>query len=191
VPEIIACPRCQRKLRLDESVFGQTVQCPSCQNTFTAERPAPAAPPPPAEDQRPVYRVRDEEPPRYDEPPPRRYDEPRRPRYVEEDDEDYPRPTRRPYYGDYPRAHRGSAVQTLGILGLVFSFCLPFTLVGVILSIVAIAMGASDLGAMNRGEMDPSGRGPTKVGISCGIIALVLGGLSFIACIGFNIFNDL
>ena len=183
MPEIIACPRCQRKLRLDESVLGQTVQCPSCQNTFTAERPAPAPPPPPPEDQRPVYRVRDEE-------PPPRYDEPRRPRYVEED-EDYPRPARRPYYDDYPRAHRGSAVQTLGILGLVFSFCLPFTLVGVILSIIAIAMGASDLAAMNRGEMDPSGRGPTKVGISCGIIALVLGALSFIACIGFNIFNDL
>jgi hypothetical protein len=188
MPEIIACPRCQRKLRLDEAVLGQTVQCPSCQNTFVAERPAPAAPPRPAADEPPVYRVRDEDPPPHYDEPPRRYREPRPDRYVEED-EDYPRPRR--YYDDYPRPHRGSAVQTLGILGLVFSFCFPFALVGLILSIVAVAMGASDLAAMTRGEMDPSGRGPTKVGLTCAIIALVLVGLGFVACVGLNIFDNL
>src|SRR5215468_10926025 len=98
MPEIIACPSCQRKLRLDDDAFGQTVQCPSCQNTFVAEKPAPA--PRPADE--PPYRPRDEAPPRrYDDDLPRpRYDEPRpRRRY---DDEDYPRPRRSGrYYDDY------------------------------------------------------------------------------------------
>jgi hypothetical protein len=183
VSEIIACPRCQRKLRLDESVFGQTVQCPSCQNTFTAERPAPAAPPRPVDDERPLYQVREEGPPRpYDE-------DYRRPPRPVEDDEDYPRPPRRPRYYDYARPHRGSAVMTLGILGLVLSLCGVLGVPGIILDIIAVVMGSSDLSAMNRGEMDPAGRGQTKAGLICGIVGLVLAGLALVGCL-FSILSD-
>jgi hypothetical protein len=175
VAEIITCPQCQRKLRLDETVLGETVQCPSCQNTFVAEKPALPAPPPPPRTEYaewPGHRVREVQLPRHDE---------SRPPCPAEDDEDYPRPPRRPYYDDYPRQHRGAVVLTLGILGLFFSFCGLLSVVGLIVSIIAIVLGASDLAAMNRGEMDPSGRGRTKAGLICAIIALVLTGLS---CVG-------
>jgi hypothetical protein len=189
VPEIITCPQCQRKLRMDESVLGQTVQCPSCQNTFIAERPAAVAPPAarPVDDEPPVYRTRDEDPPS----PPRRYPTSRPPRY-EEEDEDYPRPPRRSrYHDDYPRSHRGSAVLTLGILGLVLSLTGLLVVPGVILAIIAVVLGASDLAAMSRGEVDPAGRGSTKSGLICGIIALTLVGLGVVTCIGINVLDNL
>jgi predicted Zn finger-like uncharacterized protein len=179
MPEIITCPRCQRKLRLDDESIGQSVQCPSCQSTFTAELPGGSPPPPPrpVDDEPPVYRPRDEDPPL-----PRRYDADygRRRRY--DDDEDYPRPSRRGRYSDYSRSHRGSTVQTLGILSLVFSLCVVggMCFVGLILAIVALSMGVSDLSAMDRGEMDPSGRAQTKTGVVCAIIALVLEALGVV-----------
>jgi hypothetical protein len=184
MPETIACPQCQRKLQLDESVIGQTVQCPSCQNTFVAEKPTQVTPllsPPPRPADEPPHRIKD------DEPLPRRYDADygRGRRY--EDDDDYPRPRRR-YYDDYPRAHRGTAIQVLGILSLAL-FCQP--VVAIILAIIAISMAVSDLSAMNRGEMDPAGRGPTKTGLICAIIALVMMPVLLISCIGFSILNDM
>ena len=183
MPEIITCPQCQRKLRLDETSLGQTVQCPSCQNTFLAERPTAVAPSPPP---RPI----DDEPSyRRDEPLPRRYDaDYGRPRRRYDDDEDYPRPARR-YYDEYPKAHRGTAVQVLGILALVFVFCQP--VVGLVLAIISVSLGAVDLAAMNRGEMDPSGRGQTKTGLICGIIALVMVPVALVACIGFAILDNM
>jgi hypothetical protein len=188
MPEIIECPQCHRKLRMDESVLGQTVQCPSCQNAFTAALPYQPAPPPrprPLEDDEPIFRPKDEPPrPRYDSPPPRpRHDSPPRRRY-EDEDEDYPRP-RRSRFGDYQRPHRGVAVLTLGILSIVLFFSLP----GLIMAIVAVVMGASDLAAMNRGEMNEDGRGQTKAGLICGIIAMALEGLALFTCIGFGVLN--
>ncbi len=188
--EIIECPRCQRKLRMDESILGQTVVCPACKLTFTAELPNPSAPPPP----RPV----DAEPPVYrpvtDEPAPRRYDDEdisRRRRYDKpaarryDEDDDYPR--RRPDY-DYRRPHRGSQIQTLGILSIVLC-CFP--LPALIMAIIAIVMAVSDLAAMNRGDMDDSGRTQTKTGLICAIIAPVILGLGLFTCIGLNILNRL
>jgi hypothetical protein len=191
--EIIECPQCHRKLRMDETVLGQTVQCPSCQESFTAALPNQPAPPPRPRpnDDRPMYRpVEIDAPrPRYDSPPPPpRYDAPpsRRRRY-EDEDEDYPRSERR-RFGDYQRPHRGSQVQTLGILSLVL-LCMPVP--AFILSIVTISMAVSDLSAMNRGEMDESGRGQTKVGLVCAIISPVILGLAVFAFCGLNILNDL
>lgn len=172
MPEIIECPQCQRKLRMEESVLGQTVQCPSCQHAFTAELPNRSAPPPrPLRE--PTYQPIDDDLPR------RRSDEvPTRRRYVE-DDEDYPRPPRS-RFDYYPRSHRGSSILTLGILSLCMFFCMP----GFILAIVTLVMALNDLAAMNRGDMDQDGRGQTKAGLTCAIIALVIEGLAVFSCIG-------
>jgi hypothetical protein len=173
--EIIECPQCRRKLRMDESVLGQTVQCPSCQDTFIAAlptQPAPTPRPRPIDDDPPVYRPLD--PPRR----PRFEAPPRDPVYGDED-EDYPRPPRN-RFGSHLRAHRGAAVLTLGILALLLFWTLP----GFILALVATGMGSSDLAAMNRGEMMEEGRGQTKAGLTCAVIALVLEALAVFCCLG-------
>ena len=42
---MIACPSCQRKLRLPDDLAGKPVQCPACQHLFQAEsQPAAASP---------------------------------------------------------------------------------------------------------------------------------------------------
>ena len=47
-------------------------------------------------------------------------------------------------------------------------------LVGAVLGLVASLLGQRDLGRMNRGEMDSSGRGSTKAGMICGIVGSVI-----------------
>jgi hypothetical protein len=63
------------------------------------------------------------------------------------------------------KPHRGTLILVLGILGLVV--CGP-------LGIAAWVMGANDLKEMDAGTMDPSGRGTTKGGKICGMIACIL-----------------
>ncbi len=80
-----------------------------------------------------------------------------------------------------PRPHRGGAVLALGLIGLLLSCAFP---VGWILGGIAVSMGNTDLAAMNRGQMDDSGRGLTQGGQVCGTIALVLSTLVFLgACL--------
>jgi hypothetical protein len=169
-------------LNVDESQLGQAVQCPACGTQFTASLAVTNAPrpaPPPPEREPPRRRYVDAPPPRYG----RDYDD----RGREYDDRD------RGYGGGYGRGydyrdpyrrvrpHRGSAVMTLGIIGLVL-FCIP--LAGWTLGGVALAMGNNDLSEMNRGLMDESGRGATNAGRVCGIIAVVLSSLIFVlACL--------
>src|SRR5262245_25370718 len=62
-----------------------------------------------------------------------------------------PQPSQ-PYTGQSYQPHRGGLILTFGILG--FLVCWPFGL-------AAWIMGSSDLSAMNRGQMDPSGHGLT------------------------------
>ena len=38
MPIQIACPTCQRQLRVPDNLIGEMVKCPSCQNTFTATK---------------------------------------------------------------------------------------------------------------------------------------------------------
>ena len=169
MPEITQCPQCQRKLNVQEDQLGQTVQCPVCGEEFTAAvasaQRTPSPPPVPEE----------REPPRrYDEPPSRRRDY---------DDDDYDRrrrPLRRGYRDPYggARPHRGGAVLAVGLIGLLLS-CIP--LAGWILGGIAVSMGGADIAAMNRGQMDDSGRGLTQGGQVCGTIALVLATLVFLA----------
>ena len=70
------------------------------------------------------------------------------------------------------KAHRGTTVLVLGILGLV---------VCVICGIIAWVMGKNDLREMDEGIMDPSGRGTTNAGKICGMISVIL------ACVGIGI----
>lgn len=84
-------------------------------------------------------------------------------------------PTSSPYTAA-PRPHRGTLVLVLGILGLVCS-CFP-------IGIAAWVLGHTDLGAMDRGEIDPSGRSLTQAGKICGIISVVLGALGIVWVLG-------
>ena len=63
------------------------------------------------------------------------------------------------------KAHRGGAVLTLGILGLVVCF---------IMGVIAWVMANSDLREMDVGAMDPAGRSMTQPGKVCGIVSVVL-----------------
>ena len=104
-------------------------------------------------------------------------------------DEDYPRPRRRrprPFDDDDLRPHRGTSVLVIGIISLAIFFSLP----GLVLAIVALSLGLSDLGAMNRGEMMPDGRGQTKAGVTCAIVALSLELLLLVSCCGFGFFSN-
>ena len=80
--------------------------------------------------------------------------------------------------------HRGTTVLVLGILSMV-----TFPPLG----IVAWVMGKSDLDAMRRGVMDPSGQGMTNAGYILGIIATVLTVLTiipFLFCCVFGVLGS-
>jgi hypothetical protein len=74
------------------------------------------------------------------------------------------------------RPHRGVLILVLGILSLVTS-CFP-------LGIASWVMGSGDLAAMDRGEIDPSGRSMTQAGRVCGIISVVLAALGLLFFVG-------
>lgn len=67
--------------------------------------------------------------------------------------------------------HRGVMLLVLGILSIVFCQ---------ILGPIAWIMGKGDLAKINAGQMDPTGRDLTKVGMICGIIGTVLLALSVV-----------
>ena len=63
------------------------------------------------------------------------------------------------------KPHRGSMVLVLGILSIVV--CQP-------LGFFAWSMGKNDLRKMDKGIMDPEGRGITDAGKICGIIGVAI-----------------
>lgn len=71
------------------------------------------------------------------------------------------------YYGGRPfrEAHRGGAILTMSIVGL---------LLCPVLAIAAFIMAIIDLGKMQRGTMDPSGKGLTIAGLVISCIPLVV-----------------
>ena len=97
-----------------------------------------------------------------------------RPRRPQDDDyayEDYAeRPRRR-----WLQPHRGTTILVLGILSLVI--CAP-------LGIAAWVMGNTDLAAIRRGEMDPSGEGTTQAGRICGMIGTIF---MILGCVGYGL----
>jgi hypothetical protein len=166
--DITQCPQCQRKLNVPEGQLGSVVRCPACGAEFTAEsyaapRSVPVAPEPEAP--RRNYPPRD-----YDDD----YDRPRRLRY----DRGYDRP----YYDGVP--HRGSTVQTLGVLCLCLCwlFVVPW-----VLGIIALVMASSDLSQMDTGRMDPLGRSATKSGQVCAIIGIAVSLVLVFSCCGMQI----
>ena len=186
MPELTQCPKCQRKLNVQEAQFGETVQCPVCSEFFTAAplNTARASLRPPAIPEEPEPRRSDDAP----LPPRGRNDDPP-PRYLDEDDErgrGYPprrgyRPPRDPY-GD-PIPHRGGVVLALGLTGMFLS-CIP--LVGWIFGGIALSMANTDLPRMDRGVMDREGRGLTVGGQVCAIIAVVINSIvALVICSGF------
>lgn len=106
----------------------------------------------------------------------------------------------RPHHG-YEMSHRGGLILTLGILSIVFPVlgwlvccCCPLIpggtgLIGVGLGLPAFLMGKRDLAFMREGRMDPSGQGMTNGGMICGLIGLILGGLSVAVAILMVILN--
>lgn len=79
------------------------------------------------------------------------------------------------HLGRQLQPHNGGAILTLGILG--FMCCLVF-------GIVAWVMGSRDLKAINRGEMDPSGKGLVMAGYILGIVSVVTQlGLIALSCV--------
>jgi len=108
-------------------------------------------------------------------------DRPRRPRNSRDDEDDAPRRRRDEDddYDDSPRRsgkglapHKGVVILVLGIIGL----CCGLS------GIIAFILGLIDISKMNKGQMDPSGKGLTMAGTIIGIIGFVLncaGGIYF------------
>ncbi len=169
MPEIISCPKCERKLRVPEDLLGKKVKCPTCATTFTAEAAAAAPPPAPPEAQeeqvqeRPQRRRPAEEEHEVEERPQRR-------RAAEEEFEGGERPRRRSR-GDF-QPHRGGLILTLGILSLVCC--------GVFTGIPAWIMGNNDLAEIRAGRMDREGEGTTNAGRICGMIGTILGAIGLV-----------
>ena len=90
-----------------------------------------------------------------------------------------PQPTENPYGGSMIPAtgnmpfqpHRGTQLLIWGIVSLC---CCN------LLGLVPLLMANADLAAMDRGEMDPSGRGITQAARVLGIVALVIFGLGVV-----------
>ncbi len=185
---IMTCPTCGSKLEVADDDIGHTVQCGSCQQTFTAEDPGRrkndgAARDPEEDDRRPSSRrgsSRDRDRDRDDEDdrPSRRRDRdddgdpdgdyrPRRSR-DRDDDRDYER-----RYGPTQQTGMGVASMILGILSIPFIFCYG---IGIPLGILAIIFGLLSLKTAGRG-----------MGIA-GIITAILAFLLFGALIAFYIF---
>src|SRR5262245_2440646 len=137
--QTINCPNCHEALTLPDEYAGRMVQCPRCENRFTAASTefasGPAATPLVSSEHH-------------------------------DDGRDLPRPSsrrRRRYEDDYDdisinrghvKPHRGGTILALGIIG--FFFC------GIILWPCAWVMGANDLKEMANGAMDSSGEGSTR-----------------------------
>jgi predicted Zn finger-like uncharacterized protein len=176
MPSVIACPSCQKQLKVPDELIGRPVKCPGCKETFTAQLPSTPAP---------AREEVVEKPRKKAAPPPEEEEEPRRPVRRRDDDEDEDdRPSRR-RRGAAMQPHRGTLIMILGLLALLGGVIgLPTAPLGPF----AWIMGNNDLKEMEAGRMDPEGRGNTQVGRICGMIATILMivgvVLTIVICIG-------
>lgn len=167
----IACPACQRTLRVPESLLGQAVKCPSCDHNFTApesveeeaprraaatasESPSHRSAPPPDEDD-------------YDDEPPR--PSRRRARYEDEDDYDDDEPRfRRRRRNEKPGKVQAIAVMTLvggilatllavGCMATLYGLCWPGTYYSLTMGIMGIVKGSQLLGDRAYEQPPPQG----------------------------------
>jgi predicted Zn finger-like uncharacterized protein len=151
---IVACPTCQRQLRVPDDLLGQLVRCPSCDYVFTSSVEPEPAPEPVLVPDEPA---RAREPRRHDDD-----DRPRPARYDEEDD----RPQRRAK--PRPDKVQAIAVMTLvgGVLALLLSVGLMITCIGffwpgtyysLVAGIVLIVKGSELLGTGAQRSAPPQG----------------------------------
>jgi ribosomal protein S27E len=180
--DVIRCPQCQKQLHVPEGCAGRRVKCPVCPSTFVAPAPGPAEPVEEAAilleeagevDAPRKSRERDEDRrPRRKKRPPRR-------RSADDDDDEEDQDAFRYRRRLWP--HRGGMVLALGILSLAVSFTV---IGGLKFAIITLILAYMDLGAMDRGEMDPRGRGTTRAGQVCAIIGLCLSAaMLFLFCL--------
>jgi hypothetical protein len=199
MPQQISCPSCARTLNVPDELIGRTVRCPGCKTTFTAQAEPPSAP---VETEQPPAAGRSSRRAAADEPPRRRAD----------DEDDGPRSRGAPHKGGLLLG-LGITSVVLAVLSLLTGGCssgggtfcaaccpwivlvawmplvvaMLMALVGAILGLIASLLGQRDLGRMNRGEMDSSGRGSTKASMICGIVGTVIGVLDMLCGIVFLI----
>jgi hypothetical protein len=204
---VIACPECKQNLQVPPDLVGMTVRCPACERTFTAEinhsrsAGAPtddvpvvdvqplAEPPPLPADNVPAAAVPEWDKPRQGEPS----EELAQPLQEEPDPAEKKRDRKAKskgtgYYDELMRRqrkrmepHRGVLVLLLGIFSIL---CSPLSLIAIgacACGYYAYQMGAHDLGEMQAGRMDPSGRGLSQAGMIMGMIGVVI---SFPAILG-------
>jgi predicted Zn finger-like uncharacterized protein len=151
MPELIRCPSCDAALRVPESLLGQTVKCPKCATTFTAELPPPQS----------VHR---------DLPPPEE-SSPFRIREDEADDfgaaeEDRPRRRRRERHDDYADAEAevaGPAIALMVSAGL-----------GIAANIAYLIFRLVDLALVK--QPIPHDK-PGQAGFACGVAGVIGGDL--------------
>ncbi len=84
------------------------------------------------------------------------------------------------------KPHRGQLILTLGIISLSLSLlgslcCAAFPIVGLVMGIVVWVLSVTELKEMERGIMDPAGKGSTKAGMICGIVSCALSLLIILA----------
>jgi hypothetical protein len=170
------CPSCGKELCVRDELLGSLVYCPVCETIFRALMgmeppltPYSLAPEPPPIRRSGEWRGTAPEAQTYSGAP-LEGTGPWSPRQIQ-------------FSGPYDLVrHRGSTILGLGIGGLVISGC---PVAGWIVGGMATRMGADDIDQMNRGNMDPAGRGMTSAGRICGIIAVILSTLSSLAGIFF------
>jgi hypothetical protein len=172
VPIELTCNGCGQTLRVPDEHAGKQARCPKCQTvqpipaaptSYGGYPPGPAAPqfpasPPPGQKSPPPYPSASGNP--YADAPPAGSQNP----YAPSSPASYAPP-----YGirtrSWSKPHQGNTILTLGILSIV---CCA------IMGPIAWIMGQSDLKEIDRGAMDPSGRGTTQAGMILGIIGTVL-----------------
>jgi len=189
-PILIDCCSCRRKLRVPEELLGRPVKCPTCQYTFTVSIPADSSHSGPSAIHPEPERLPSElgslqEPmPAAGTPEsgPARELSVAAPTYGPGPAHPEPRQERAWEFRGRRDAepHRGTTILVLGIMSIVANFvCFPSALV---LGIVAMIMGRSDLNKMKRHMMDQEGEGTTQAGWVCGIVGTVLGTIFCLFC---------
>jgi hypothetical protein len=206
----VACPQCAIRLSVPESLLGKKIRCASCMTVFDAQ--AQEAEPaktiagpltsavtdpsgklaPPADDDLPMAPLDDEPVKKRKK---RRADfQPDFDEYDDRRDREDRRRARRLVRQARWAPHRGGMVVVMGVLSVVLSAmgvfgavcaCFGlFWLAGLVLGILSWLFGHSDLGQMDRGNMDPEGRSPNRTGYICGIVGTSLSVVTVFCCMG-------
>lgn len=204
MPISVACPECEKRLKVADTVAGKKIRCPACKAVVAVPDADDFVEPdedvgitetPPAKKRLPARKLRDDD------------EEERRPKARKsrdddaEDDEDRRPKSRRRRDDDEdeeehgPRKkkvrrsgtpHRGTNILLFGI-GSMLIACVPIA--AWYLGWQAIQMANEDLDQMASGRMDDSGKGSTQIGKVCGIVGSVFGLLWLILAVTLKVMD--